>query len=112
MNSSTPRQRRIARSRASIHGTSQTPRIALERSNKHFRAQLINDDLGRTVAAASDLPAKDSTGLTRAEAVGKDLASKAAKLGITHATLDRRGYRYHGRVKAFAEAARAAGLEI
>lgn len=112
MNSNTPRQRRIARSRASIHGTASQPRIVVERTNKHFRAQLIDDDQGRSVAAASDQPAKDSTGTTRAEAVGTDLAAKAAKLGIKRAILDRRGYRYHGRVKAFAEAARAAGLSI
>ncbi len=112
MNAVTARGRRIARSRAAIHGTAGLPRIAVQRSNRHFRAQLINDEAGTTLAAAADQPKQKANGTEQAASVGTDVATKAARLGIKRATLDRRGYRYHGRVKAFAEAARAAGLTI
>lgn len=112
MSMSPQRHRRIARSRAPIVGTSQTPRLVVQRSAKHFRAQLIDDLKGHSVTAASDDPSKKTTGIKQAELVGADVAAKAAKLGIKRAVLDRRGYRYHGRVKAFAEAARSSGLVI
>jgi large subunit ribosomal protein L18 len=106
------RIRRIARVRARIFGTKARPRLAVERSLKHMRAQLIDDESGRTLAAAGDheikTKAKGKTAL--ATEVGKLLAAKAIKVGIKTVVFDRRSYRYHGRVKALADGARAGGL--
>lgn len=112
MNNNLPRQRRILRSRAAIFGTSSLPRIAVQKTAKHFRAQLINDEVGTSLTSASDDLTSKIKGVKQAEEVGTLLAQKAIKLGINRAVLDRRGYRYHGRIKAFTEAARAAGLTI
>lgn len=103
---------RIKRTRSAAAGTATVPRISVQRTSKHFRVQLIDDRAGRSLAAASDQTTKGATGTQQAEAVGTKLAEIAAQIGVKQAVLDRRGYRYHGRVKAFAEAARAAGLRI
>lgn len=103
-------QRRI-RVRSVISGTAIRPRLVVERSLRHFRAQLINDETGRTIASASDAKLdKKLTGKEQAAAVGKLLADNAKTNGITTVVFDRRHYRYHGRVQAFADAAREAGL--
>ncbi|MFH1024357.1 MAG: 50S ribosomal protein L18 [Planctomycetota bacterium] len=104
--------------RRRIRGTLERPRLAVFRSQKHFYAQLVNDDEGRTLATASTLELKDKLpagkGSTCAAArlVGEALGEKASGKGILKAVFDRRFYRYHGRVKALADGARAKGLQF
>ena len=86
------------------------PRISVQRTAKHFRAAAIDDDTGRTLVAVAD-DAK-TTGMKQAESVGSAFAKAAQSANLTTFVLDRRGYRYHGRVKAFADAVRHAGLSI
>lgn len=104
--------RRAIRTRAKIHGTAERPRLTVFRSDKHIHAQVINDDTGRTLVAASD--AKITTGkpLERAGVVGEVLAKAAVAAGVTTVIFDRGSYLYHGRVKALAEACRANGLQF
>lgn len=107
------RARRHARVRAKVVGTAERPRLSVFRSMRHFSAQIINDDMSVTVAAASDRDVKVEKikGKTHvAEAVGTLLAERAQKASVSQVVFDRGGYAYHGRVKAFAEAARAGGL--
>ena len=110
------RRRRHARVRRRIHGTAERPRLAVFRSNKHISAQLIDDDAGRTLAAAStvegDLRASQGANVEAAAKVGGLIASRAKSAGITTVVFDRGGYAYHGRVAALAQAARAEGLEF
>ena len=112
------RQRRHARVRRRVHGTAERPRLCVFRSVNHIYAQLIDDDLGRTIASASDLGGiettdEDGEGKTgRASAVGRTLAERARAARIERAVFDRGGYRYHGRVRALADAARAVGLDF
>ena len=108
------RQRRHRRVRARITGTADRPRLAVYRSLSQIYAQVIDDRTGRTLAAASSLEAKDS--MTKkadaAKAVGTAIAEKAKAAGIEEVIFDRGGYRYHGRVKALADAARSNGLRF
>ena len=110
------RLRRHRRVRKKIHGTAARPRLAVHRTNKHFKMQLIDDDLGRTVAAASSVEAdmRGSTGATvdAATKVGQLIAQRAKAAGVSTVVFDRGGFAYHGRVAAAAEAAREAGLEF
>jgi len=107
------RQRRHQRVRGKVRGTAERPRLAVYRSLTHTYAQVIDDSSGRTLAAASTLELKTGKNdLTAAEAVGKAIAGKATKAGVARVVFDRGGYIYHGRVKALADAARAAGLEF
>jgi large subunit ribosomal protein L18 len=107
---------RHTRVRRKISGTADRPRLAVFRSNQHIYAQLIDDVAQQTVASAStvdpDLKSKVESGATCAasEAVGKLIAQRALKQGIESVVFDRGGNLYHGRVKALADAARAAGL--
>ena len=91
-------------------------RLSVFRSNKHIYAQIINDDKGSTLAAASSLEkgmqAKNGSGVDGALAVGKLVAERALKAGVKDVIFDRGGYRFHGRVKALADAAREAGLSF
>src|SRR5690242_2992599 len=95
------RQRRHRRVRGKVAGTAERPRLAIFRSNRGIFAQLIDDDAGRTVAAASWLGFKSLSGnkTDQAGAVGKALAEAAGKAGVTTCVFDRGGYLYHGRVK-------------
>lgn len=103
--------RRHARVRASIQGTHERPRLSVFRSNKHFQAQLIDDNKGVTILAVSDLKLKKKgTKQEHAALLGVELAKKAAEKGIVKVVFDRGGFRYHGRLHAFAEAARRGGL--
>lgn len=104
------RQRRV---RAKIRGTAQRPRLAVQRSLKHISAQLIDDITGRTLVAVADTTLK-ATGKKsdKAQTVGQALVKAATAAGITTVVFDRSGYRYHGRVKALADAARSAGLQF
>lgn len=110
------RERRKKRVRKNIYGTAEMPRLTVFRSLKHIYAQLINDDAGHTVVEASTRSPelKDSYGGNKAAAakVGKLLGEKALAKGISRAAFDRNGFRFHGRVKALADAAREAGLKI
>jgi large subunit ribosomal protein L18 len=112
------RERRQLRVRNRIYGTPARPRLAVYRSLLHFYAQVIDDSTGQTLASAStqskDLRAQVAKGgnVAAAKAVGAAVAAAAKAKGVAAVVLDRRHYRYHGRVKAFAEAARAAGLKF
>ena len=103
--------------RKKIHGTAERPRLAVHRSNKHLVAQVIDDDAGRTLAAAStgesDQRADGSGGtVAAATRIGALVAERAKAAGIEKVVFDRGGFRYHGRIAALAEAARRAGLEF
>ena len=107
------RDRRHARVRSVVSGTEARPRLAVFRSTSHIYAQVIDDVSGKTLAAASSAEIK--TKAAKAELstqVGAAIASKAKAAGISTVVFDRGGYRYHGRVKALAEAARSGGLEF
>ena len=107
------RGRRHRRVRVSVHGTGERPRLAVFRSLRHTYAQLIDDASGRTMAAASTLQLKlGGNDAEAAAAVGKALAERARAAGVSRVVFDRGGYRYHGRVKALADAARESGLEF
>ncbi len=109
------RRRRHFRVRKKVRGTAERPRIAVYRSNRHIQAQLIDDDTGRTLVAASTLEPElreGSSTVGGAEKVGRLLADRAKGQGVTRVVFDRGGYLYHGRVAALAEAAREAGLEF
>ena len=111
------RIRRHARVRKSVRGSAARPRLTVHRSNRHVQVQVIDDDAGRTLAAAStleaDLRSAGPTGnRTAAGEVGRLVAERALEAGVTRVVFDRGGFLYHGRVAAIAEAARAAGLEF
>jgi large subunit ribosomal protein L18 len=111
----TARQRRIKRIRKKITGTPERPRMRVYKSAKHFYAQVIDDTKGHTIVALSSrdksIAAEDIKGkCAMAHKVGKMLAEKAKSSGIEKVVLDRGGYIYHGRVKAFSEGAREGGL--
>ncbi len=111
----TARARRHSRVRKSVRGTHERPRLAVYRSNRYIYAQVIDDVDGRTLAAASSQEAD-----LRASALNQDTASKVGALlgsrakdaGVTSVVFDRGGYKFHGKVKALADAAREAGLEF
>jgi large subunit ribosomal protein L18 len=98
--------------RTKISGTTEKPRFSVFRSNQFIYAQLIDDTQGLTIVSASDMSAKTGTKTERSTAVGSEVASLAAKKGITSVVFDRNGFKYTGRVKAIADAARAAGLQF
>jgi large subunit ribosomal protein L18 len=106
------RTRRHRRVRGKIEGTAERPRLAVFRSNTGISAQLIDDQTGRTLAAASWQGMKSVKGskTDQAKEVGKLLATNAKAAGIETCVFDRGGYLYHGRVKALAEGAREGGL--
>lgn len=109
------RQKRIKRIRKKVIGTSERPRMRVYKSAKHFYAQVIDDTKGHTLASMSSLDkavaGEDVKGKCAiANKVGKLLAEKAKSAGIEQVVLDRGGYIYHGRVKAFSEGAREGGL--
>ena len=110
------RIRRHRRVRKKVHGTTARPRLAVFRSNKHITVQVIDDDAGRTLAAASTNEAdlRSSSGATVAAAtrVGELVAERAKAAGVTTVVFDRGGFAYHGRIAAIAEAARKEGLEF
>lgn len=108
------RQRRHARVRNKVVGTSSCPRLNVFRSNKEIFAQIIDDETGTTLVASSSKSLKLANGgnIEAATAVGADIAKKAKKAKITAVVFDRGGYQYHGRVQALADAARENGLEF
>jgi len=103
------RARRHARVRAIIKGTAERPRLAVYRSNRFVSAQLIDDTVGKTIAASHGREFKGPQSV-QAKAVGEAMAKAAKAIGITAIVFDRAGYRYGGQVKTLADAAREGGL--
>jgi large subunit ribosomal protein L18 len=112
------RQARRRRIRGKIHGTAERPRLAVFRSARHIYAQIINDDLGQVLTSASSLDRqlrgslKNGGNADAAKEVGKLLAERAAEKEIGIVTFDRSGFKYHGRLKALADAVREGGLKF
>ena len=108
------RTRRHVREREKVRGSAARPRLAVFRSLTHIYAQLVDDDAGTTLAAASSLDTKDAKGKRTelAKSVGTLLGDRAKQKGVTEVVFDRGGYRYHGRVKALADGVRAAGVKV
>ena len=112
------RQRRHARVRAKVKGTTSRPRLCVFRSLNHIYAQVIDDLQGHTLVSASTLDPEikgevdGKAKSARSELVGSLIAKRATDKGISQVVFDRGGYKYHGRVKALAEAARQAGLKF
>ncbi len=110
------RQKRHDRIRLRVTGTAERPRLVVFRSLKHIYAQVIDDAQRRTLAAASSLEPtlRGGTGTKteEARAVGALVAERAKTAGVGQVVFDRAGYRYHGRVKSLADAAREAGLDF
>jgi large subunit ribosomal protein L18 len=98
--------------RKNVYGTDQRPRLAIFKSGQHIYAQIINDDVQKTLVSESDLKIKDGTKKDRAKKVGTELAKKAIKKNIKAIVFDRGGFRYHGRVAALAEGLREGGLQF
>ena len=112
------RKKRHTRVRAKVFGTADRPRLNVSRSIQHIYVQLIDDASGRTLAAAStvekDLRGSVKTGgnVAAAKEVGRIIAERGKAAGITSVVFDRGGYKYHGRVRAVADSARAGGLQF
>lgn len=112
------RQRVHLRVRTRVEGTSARPRLCVYRSLAHIYAQVIDDATGRTLASASSLDTetrkqlKGGGNIAAAKVVGKAVAERSRAAGVAQVVFDRGGYKYHGRVKALAEAAREAGLKF
>jgi large subunit ribosomal protein L18 len=114
------RVRRQRRVRNKLSGSSERPRLAVFRSSKHIYVQIIDDAVGKTLAAAGTLDGEIKGQLAEgyggnvaaAALVGRVVAERAKKAGIDKVCFDRRSYRYHGRLKALADAAREAGLQF
>jgi large subunit ribosomal protein L18 len=107
------RIKRHARIRKNLSGTSETPRLNVFRSNTNIYAQIIDDTKGETLVSASSLELKTKKcDIEVATKVGTEIAKKALAKGITEVVFDRGGYKYHGRVKALADASREAGLKF
>jgi large subunit ribosomal protein L18 len=112
------RERRKLRIRRKISGTQNKPRLSVFRSSKHIYAQVVDDAAGTTVAHASTLSpdvrgaVTEATKLDAAKKVGEAIAKMLLAKGISQIVFDRNGYLYHGRVRALADAARAAGLKF
>ena len=111
-----PQQRlkRRRRVRAKVTGTAERPRISVFRSNRGIQAQLVDDLAGRTLAAVvwTEPDLRSLGKMEQAEKAGRTLAERAKAAGVESAVFDRGGYRYHGRVKAFAEGVREGGLTV
>jgi large subunit ribosomal protein L18 len=108
------RLRRRRRVRAKVRGSAERPRISVFRSNRGIFAQLVDDDAGRTLAAVTwtESELRPLGRLEQARRAGTLLGERAKSAGVERAVFDRGGYQYHGRVKAFAEGAREAGLQF
>lgn len=110
------RRSRHERLRRKVAGTAERPRLFVRRSLHHIYAAVVDDSKGHTLVAASTrekgFPGKSHTNVDAAKAVGAAIAAKAKAAGVTRVVFDRAGYKYHGRVRALADAAREAGLEF
>jgi large subunit ribosomal protein L18 len=110
------RRKRHDRIRLRMEGTQSRPRLAVFRSLNHIYAQVIDDASGRTLAAASslekELRSSGTTKVDEAKVVGRLVAERAKAAGVERVVFDRAGFRYHGRIKSLADAAREAGLDF
>jgi len=112
------RKRRHRRMRRNLSGSAQRPRLLVRRTLHHIYATVVDDGQGRTILAASTLQQavadglQSKTNVAAAQKVGATIAQKAKEAGITSVVFDRGGLKYHGRIKALADAAREAGLEF
>ena len=111
------RHRRKAHIRKTVRGTAVRPRLSVFRSASHIYAQVVDDVTGRTIAAANTLQAGlkgegDSGNVEGAKRIGTAVAERALAEGVSEVVFDRNGFLFHGRVKALADAARAAGLQF
>jgi large subunit ribosomal protein L18 len=108
------RKARARRTRAKVRGTSAIPRLHVFRSSKQLSAQIIDDEAGRTLVGISEkeLAGAKGTKTERAQQLGEHIAKKAIKAGVEKVVFDRGPYLYHGRIAAFAEAARKGGLRF
>ena len=112
------RRRVHARVRTRVTGTPERPRFCVYRSLGHIYTQIIDDRTGRTIVSASSMDKetkknlKGGGNIASAKAVGKSIAERAKAAGVSKVVFDRGGYKYHGRVKALADAAREAGLQF
>ena len=110
------RRKRHDRIRLRVEGSASRPRLAVFRSNIHIYAQVIDDGTGKTLAAAStvekELRGSKQTKTEEAAVIGRLLAERAKSAGVERVVFDRAGFRYHGRIKSLADAAREAGLEF
>ncbi len=112
------RQRVHLRVRTRVEGTPERPRLCVYRSLNHIYAQVIEDRTGRTLVSASSVDKemrkqmKGGGNIAAAKVIGKAVAERAKAAGIEHVVFDRGGYKYHGRIRALAEAAREAGLKF
>ena len=115
---SAARERVHRRVRMTVSGTPERPRLCVYRSIDHIYAQVIDDRAGKTLASASSADKETKKGLkgggniAAAKVVGKNIAQRAKAAGVGKVVFDRGGYKYHGRVKALADAAREAGLQF
>jgi large subunit ribosomal protein L18 len=104
---------RKARIRNKVSGTDTRPRMCVYRSNKYLYVQVVSDESGRTLASASSIKGGGAgVNLDKAKKLGSDIAEKCKTAGIDNVVFDRGGYRYHGRIKALADAAREGGLRF
>ncbi len=106
------RKRRKTGIRKRITGTTQRPRLSVFRSLTNIYVQVIDDMDGKTLVSANSAKTDNGGNIDAAKAVGKQIAEKAKDAGITQVSFDRNGFRYHGRVKALADAAREGGLKL
>ena len=112
------RARRHFRVRKRLSGTTERPRLVVTRSARHLVAQIVDDTKGHTLASASTMEKdlrqaiKNGGNAEAAKQIGKLVAERAVKAGVVDVAFDRSGHRYHGRIKALAEAAREAGLKF
>jgi large subunit ribosomal protein L18 len=112
------RRRVHSRVRMKVSGTPERPRLCIYRSSGHIYTQVIDDRSGRTLVSASSVDketkknVKGGGNIASAKAIGKAIADRAKAVGISKVVFDRGGYKYHGRVKALADAAREAGLQF
>jgi len=111
------RERRKRRVRKKVYGTADRPRMSVFRSAKHISVQLVDDDVGKTITAASTYEGtfkgdKNSRNAGGAKLIGEEIAKRALEKGVKVVVFDRGGYNYHGRVKALADAARQKGLKF
>ncbi len=111
-NKDTKRLRLKKRIRVKIRGTEERPRLTIFRSNKFIYAQVVNDMTGKTLAQASDIKVKKGTKTERAKEVGKMIGEVCKGAKISKVVFDRNGFKYTGRIKLVADAARAAGLQF
>lgn len=105
-------ERRHKKIRAKIFGTTEKPRLSVFKSNKYIYGQLINDDKAETILSLSSMKVKGKTFMERCTETGKEIAKMAVAKKIEQVVFDRGGFKYVGRVKAFADGARAGGLKF